>query len=169
MQSGDIFEQAIANSSPYHGKVAIISTLWNAKLVDQMVEDARTILLENLQNPHIEEYKVAGTIELAHAAATLMRGDTLFAGIIIIGAVIRGETPHFDYVCQNISTATALLNTKSDSVTPIIFGVLTVDNLVQAEERVYGKNGHQKKGELDAKSLLIQSNFLQNGRRHTSD
>ena len=69
---------------------------------------------------------------------------------ITLGAVIRGDTPHFDYVCKNITDGVLQLNLSLD--VPVIFGVLTVDNEQQAIERMGGKHGH--KGEEAALTAL---------------
>jgi len=67
-----------------------------------------------------------------------------------LGCVIRGETPHFDYVCQSVTQGVTLLNTRLP--VPVIFGVLTVENMRQAQERLGGMHGH--KGEEAAVTAL---------------
>jgi 6,7-dimethyl-8-ribityllumazine synthase len=61
--------------------------------------------------------------------------------IICIGCVIRGETPHFEYICQGVTQGITTVNLEYNS--PVIFGVLTVDNLEQAQERAGGKHGNK--------------------------
>ncbi len=134
------------------GKVAIVHTMWHHALMERMLIDALEVLstqsdLETLT------YEVAGTVELANTAYNLLQNPEI-DGIILMGAVVRGGTPHFDYVCDIISQAVATLNTRYKA--PTIFGVLTVNSVDEAEERVHGKNNHTPKGRLDALALLQQ-------------
>lgn len=88
----------------------------------------------------IRVWKVPGTVELVNAAAALInRGNT--NGVIVIGCVIRGDTPHFDYVCQHTAQGVAELNAKGK--TPVTFGVLTVNTYEQARERAGGRLGNK--------------------------
>ncbi len=150
---------ALKNPTDYNisGKVAIVTTMWHSELVQQMRQDALEVL-QTQEDLKVFNYEVMGTVELANAAIQLFHTSSL-KGIILMGAVIRGETPHFDYVCQIISQSVATLNTKH--VSPTIFGVLTVDTLEQAQDRVYGQNGHSPKGKLDALALLQQLSFIE--------
>ena len=68
-----------------------------------------------------------------------MRGE--YDAIIILGSVIRGETPHFDYICQGVTYGIAKLNTSSEI--PIIYGLLTTENMEQAKDRSGGKLGNK--------------------------
>ena len=64
-----------------------------------------------------------------------------YDAIIILGSVIRGETPHFDYICQGVTYGIATLNSKSEI--PVVYGLLTTDTLEQAKERTGGKLGNK--------------------------
>ena len=64
-----------------------------------------------------------------------------YDAIIILGSVIRGETPHFDYICQGVTAGIAQLNAKSEI--PVIYGLLTTDTLEQALDRCGGKYGNK--------------------------
>ena len=64
-----------------------------------------------------------------------------YDAIIILGSVIRGETPHFDYICQGVTYGIASLNATSEI--PIIYGLLTTDNMEQAKDRCGGKFGNK--------------------------
>ena len=77
---------------------------------------------------------------LVYAAARLVKYAPVDA-VIVIGCVIRGDTPHFDYVCQQVAEGTAHLNAQGE--VPVIFGVLTVDNLQQALDRAGGSLGNK--------------------------
>ncbi len=134
--------------------VAIVTTLWHSELVEQMYNDALLALHSTHNNTvRAQRHVVSGTVELAHAAHAILQSQK-YDGVIVMGAVIRGETPHFDYVCNIISQAVAILNTSF--LSPTIFGVLTVNTLQEAQERVNGENGHTAKGTLDALALLQQ-------------
>ena len=93
----------------------------------------------------IKMRSVPGTVELVNAAAIAMRAGERNGhkteAVIVIGCVIRGDTPHFDYVCQIAAQGTATLNAQGKA--PVIFGVLTVDNETQALERAGGALGNK--------------------------
>ncbi len=146
---------ALKDSSEFKisGKVAIVTTQWHHTLVGQMQKDALGVF-DTQKNLSVIQREVMGTVELANAAYNLLSSAHNIDGIILMGAVIKGETPHFDYVCDIVSSAIASLNTSF--MAPTIFGVLTVNSLEQAQDRVYGRSGHSPKGKLDALALLQQ-------------
>ena len=78
-----------------------------------------------------------------------------YDAIIILGCVIRGETPHFDYICQGVTAGIAQLNVKSEI--PIIYGLLTTENMEQAMDRSGGKLGN--KGEECAVVAIKMAKF----------
>ena len=90
------------------------------------------------ENIHVK--RVAGTFELVYGAhqMTLNGG---YDAIIILGSVIKGETPHFDYICQGVTYGIARLNAKSEI--PVIYGLLTTVDLQQAKDRSGGKYGNK--------------------------
>ena len=94
--------------------------------------------------------KVPGTFELPLAAQKLVELDFV-DGVICIGCVIQGETKHFDFICQ--ATANGIMNVGLKTNKPVMFGVLTTDNMEQALDRAGGKHGN--KGEEAAYSLLM--------------
>ena len=81
-----------------------------------------------------------GTVELTFAAQQLVK-NRLAGAVIVIGCVIRGDTPHFDYVCQSVTQGVTMLNATGD--VPVVFGVLTVDTEKQAIERCGGALGNK--------------------------
>jgi 6,7-dimethyl-8-ribityllumazine synthase len=94
---------------------------------------------------------VPGAIEIPFAInAYVNRAQFDAEAFIALGCIIKGDTPHFDYVCQSVTQGITLLNTQLDA--PVIFGVLTVNNEEQANERIGGKHGH--KGEEAAVTAL---------------
>lgn len=125
-------------------RVAIVKTEWNDSIVQLQTEGAKAIA--NEANAQItSEIIVPGSVEIPFAVkrlyeATKNQADAPEA-IITFGAVIRGGTPHFDYVCQMVTDGVLQLNLSLPI--PIIFGVLTLDNEEQAMERLGGSHGHK--------------------------
>ncbi len=78
-----------------------------------------------------------------------------YDALIVLGSVIKGDTPHFDYICQGVTTGIARLNTTSEI--PIIYGLLTTDNLQQALDRAGGKLGN--KGDECAVDAIKMAKF----------
>lgn len=124
-------------------RVGIIVTEWNNHITDKLLEGAVEELSNNgVAQSCITVEHVPGSFELIYAAQQLAKSG-LVDGIIIVGCVIRGDTPHFDYICQGVTQGIAELNTKGE--VPVIFGLLTVNNEEQAFERAGGKLGNKGK------------------------
>ncbi|MDR1543339.1 MAG: 6,7-dimethyl-8-ribityllumazine synthase [Prevotellaceae bacterium] len=122
-------------------KYAIVTADWNAEITHKLQDGAVAALLENgAKEENISVFHVAGTFELTFAAARLMRKN-IFDAIIVVGCVIRGDTPHFDYVCQGVTQGISALNAKGEI--PVIFSVLTTENLQQALDRSGGSLGNK--------------------------
>lgn len=120
-------------------RVTIVTAKWNAPITHALRDGALEVLDKaGVPRQNIRLIDVPGTVELVNAAAMCM--DQTDA-VIIIGCVIRGDTPHFDYVCQAATQGMATLNAQGR--TPVIFGVLTVENMQQALERAGGKLGNK--------------------------
>jgi 6,7-dimethyl-8-ribityllumazine synthase len=129
-------------------QVVLVYTEWNADIINELRNGAKKIL-DSFSTVTIREVKVPGAIELPFAIAELHRkkpADTYIA----LGCVIRGETPHFEYVCQSVTQGITHLNTTIN--TPVIFGILTVNQISEALDRLGGKHGH--KGEEAAIAAL---------------
>ncbi len=129
--------------------VVIVKTEWNAHIVDKLEEGCRNIFIDKKIN--YKTFVVPGAVEIpfaikAYAQSNQQKADAFIA----LATVIRGDTPHFKYVCSLITAGISALNTSLD--VPVIFGVLTVDNEQQALERVGGKHGN--KGEEAAIAAL---------------
>lgn len=137
------------------GKFYIITADWNPKITHSLRDGADSVLKSGgVKEKDIIHLKVAGTVELVNAAAYIVNcADT--AAVIIIGCVIRGDTPHFDYVCQIAAQGTAILNARGEA--PVIFGVLTVDNEQQALDRAGGNLGN--KGEEAGAAAIEMANL----------
>ena len=111
-------------------KIAVISARWHRDICQSMVAGAKRALAQaGINNP--EEIEVAGSFELPLAAQNAL--DAGADAAIVLGVVIRGETPHFDYVCQGVTDG--IMNLSLNRGKPIGFGVLTVDNREQAQAR----------------------------------
>jgi 6,7-dimethyl-8-ribityllumazine synthase len=129
--------------------VVIVVTEWNAHIVSKLKEGA----VSKLKDEGVE-YKVLtvpGAIEIPFAIKTYADHHARAAdAFIALGTVIRGDTPHFDYVCKYVTEGVLQLNMLLD--VPVIFGVLTVNDEQQASERVGGLHGH--KGEEAAVTAI---------------
>ena len=122
-------------------RYAIIVADWNSEITYAMAQGAvDTFLKHGVQEDNIDVLHVPGTVELTYGAARIMREERIDA-VIVIGCVIQGETPHFDYVCQSVTQGVATLNAQGK--VPVIFSVLTVLNQQQALERCGGKLGNK--------------------------
>lgn len=124
--------------------VAIIATEWNEKIVAAQISGAISIA-QKTQTTITHQLYVPGCFELPFACNRLYEetkgtSDAPQA-IIAFGAVIRGGTPHFDYVCKAVTEGIVQLNVQLPI--PVIFGVLTLDNEAQAWERLGGAHGHK--------------------------
>ena len=109
-------------------KIAVVSTNWNEEIINPMLEDCLSMLDE--YNVDMKAFVVPGAYELPFMAQNLCNK---FDAIILLGCIIKGETPHFEIISQSISDK--VLETSLDKNTPIIFGVLTTNNESEAEER----------------------------------
>lgn len=117
-------------------KVGIVSAKWNNKITDALLQGVVDRIVEaGYSNDDITICRVPGTVELTYAAAQMAKHGNVDA-VVMIGCVIRGGTPHFDYVCDNATQGCAILNATQD--VPIIFCVLTTDDEQQALDRAGG-------------------------------
>ena len=123
------------------GKFYVVTATWNKDITFPLSKGAYDTLLQaGVKDEDICLIAVPGTVELVNIAARCVHSDTA-AAVIVIGCVIRGDTPHFDYVCRIAADGVAKLN--SEGKAPVIFGVLTVENLLQAQERAGGRLGNK--------------------------
>lgn len=136
-------------------RVAIVSTLWNSEVTDKLRDGALAVFEhEGFAPEQVKTFQVPGAIELTFAASQLIESEA-FDAIIVLGCVIRGGTPHFDYVCQSVTQGVTSLNADCDI--PVIFGVLTVDNLQDALDRAGGALGN--KGAEAAEAAIRMVDF----------
>lgn len=138
-------------------RVCIIAARWNEFITSKLVEGARSTLREcGLSEDAVTLAWVPGAFEVPTAAR--WAADTgEYDAIICFGAVIRGETAHFEYVAGGAAEGIARI--ALDTGVPVIFGVLACENVQQALERVGGKEGH--KGEEAARAAIEMANLKQ--------
>lgn len=129
--------------------VVIVKTQWNEDIVNELEKGCKKILKAN--GVKFKSIVVPGAFEIPFMVKRLHEaGNKRAAAYIALAAVIRGDTPHFDYVCKGVTDGIMQLNLALD--VPTIFGVLTVDDEQQAVERLGGRHGH--KGEEAAVSAI---------------
>ena len=138
---------------PKDACIVIVHTEWNSETVDKLLEGCTKILHQYGMHNH-KIMTVPGAFEIPFAIKNFWdRYQNKFEkpqAFIALGCVLRGGTPHFDYVCKAVTDGILHLNLILP--VPSIFGVLTVDNQQQADERTGGIHGH--KGEESALSAL---------------
>jgi len=131
-------------------RVAILAARFNPEVTDRLVEGAHNALLAHGAAPSdIETWRVPGAWELPQAAARAVEADR-FDAIVALGCVIRGETPHFEYVCTEATLGLGAVARAAGI--PVAFGVLTTDNLQQALARA--GDGPENKGYESAVAVL---------------
>lgn len=138
---------------PQELQVVIVYTEWNEEIVGELLQGALKVL-RNFPEVEVLSCRVPGCIEIPHAIQRIPKALKPGA-VIAFGCVIRGETPHFDYVCQSVTQGITQLNITASY--PVIFGILTVDKEEQAWDRLGGKHGH--KGEEAAIAALKMSSL----------
>ena len=122
-------------------RYAIVVADWNSDITFARAKGALdTLRKHGVQDDNIDVLHVPGTVELTYGAAHIMKEERVDA-VIVIGCVIQGDTPHFDYVCQSVTQGVAALNAQGK--VPVIFSVLTVLNQQQALDRAGGKLGNK--------------------------
>lgn len=131
-------------------KIAIVVAEWNEEITESLYEGALNALLDmGLKKKNIIRKNVPGSFELSLGAQFMAQKKDV-AGVICLGCVIQGETPHFDYICQAVANGITNVNLKFNK--PVAFGVLTTLNKKQALERAGGKYGN--KGEEAAVTVI---------------
>ncbi|AFR35278.1 6,7-dimethyl-8-ribityllumazine synthase [Riemerella anatipestifer] len=139
--------------------IGIVVSEWNDFVTFNLRDAAiETLLKEGVKKDKIKIYYVPGAFELSYAAMRLCAEQRYFDAVITIGCVIRGETPHFDYVCQGVTQGITACNTQTD--TPTIFCVLTDDTKEQSIARSGGSLGN--KGVEAAVTALKMVDFKKN-------
>ena len=137
------------NTSKKNIKIGIVVSKWNSNITEQMLEGALAALRGNgVTEEDITVIKCPGSFEIPLTADYLLN-KTDVDGVIALGVVIRGGTPHFEYVCNAVTKGVIELNLKYQK--PVAFGVLTTDDVKQAIDRAGAKGN---KGGEAALALL---------------
>ena len=141
--------------------IVLVKTEWNAAIADELEKGA----IAELQKHHVKKIIsviVPGAVEIPFAIKSFWENSKKKKrpdAFIALGCIVRGDTPHFEYVCKAVTDGVVQLNLSLP--VPVIFGVLTVNNDEQAKERIGGKHGH--KGEEAAitalKMITLQQSF----------
>lgn len=147
--------------------VVIVRTEWNAAIVDALEEGCRKAL-QRAGAKVQEVITVPGAFEIPFGIKAYWEvhkyKDDRPKAFIALGCVLRGDTPHFEYVCRAVTDGILQLNMSLP--VPTIFGVLTVDNQQQAGERIGGKHGH--KGEEAAITAIKMISLIQTFKQPTA-
>jgi 3,4-dihydroxy 2-butanone 4-phosphate synthase / GTP cyclohydrolase II len=125
-------------------KIAIIKTNWNKEIIDFLSEEYRKYLQNyGIKDYNIDEYIVPGAYELPFQAKYIIKNNPIkYNAIICIGAVIKGETPHFEYISNAVSMG--IMNLQLEIDIPIIYGVLSCYDYKQAQDRTKGEKALQE-------------------------
>lgn len=140
--------------------VVLVKTEWNSEIVDELENGCKRIF---------EQYRVdyrtvivPGAVEIPFAIQQCWSNNNAPTAFIALGCIVRGGTPHFDYVCQSVTHGVTELNLSMQ--VPVIFGVLTVDTMEQAKERIGGIHGHKgEEAAITALKMMVLNQFLKEG------
>ena len=136
--------------------IAIVASRWNDLMVNKLIEgDRDTLTRHGVKEENIDLAMVPGCFELPLAAQKLAESSR-YDAIVCLGAVIRGATPHFDYVAGEAAKVIAQVSNKTG--VPVAFGVLTCDTIEQAIERSGSKGGN--KGVEAALAAIEMANLM---------
>ncbi|MDQ6975173.1 MAG: 6,7-dimethyl-8-ribityllumazine synthase [Mariprofundaceae bacterium] len=140
-----------------HGmRVGIVVSRFNSVITKALLIGAQSALRQHgCKDEAMTIVHVPGAFEIGTIAMAMVK-NTRFDAIVCLGCVIRGDTAHFDYVCQGVMNAIGALALRGD--VGVGNGVLTVDTLAQAHERIGGKHGH--KGEEAALTAIVVASAL---------
>lgn len=138
-------------------RFGIVVSQWNENITEALLIGALSTLTANgVSKEDIRVMRVPGSFELTYASQKMAK--TGVDAVIAIGCVIKGDTPHFDYICEGVTNGIAYLNATLD--VPVIYGIITTNNLQQAIDRCGGRLGN--KGDEAAVTAIKMADF----RRH---
>ncbi|MCY2951335.1 MAG: 6,7-dimethyl-8-ribityllumazine synthase [Planctomycetota bacterium] len=146
-------------------RVGIVAARFNAKVVDALLEGCLKKLRKlGVGGKRVEVERVPGAFEIPLVAKAMARTKK-FGAVICLGAVIRGETPHFDLVAGECARGVA--EVSREEMLPVIFGVLTTNNEEQAWDRCGGKHGHvgEQAAEAAVEMMGVMRRILGNDER----
>lgn len=141
-------------------RFGIVVAEWNSDITEALFQDAAATLRKaHVHTSSIERINVPGTFELPFGAALLAKKKNIDV-IIAIGCVIKGDTPHFDYICSSVSQS--LQDVSLQYLKPVVFAVLTTLTKKQAKERTNGK--HSRKGVEAAITAIRMAGLARNAK-----
>lgn len=131
-------------------KIAVVVADFNSTVTSQLKDGAvGTLIKFGVSEDQVDVYHVPGAFEIPFVTKKLLATEK-YDGIMTLGAVIKGETDHYDLICQNVTNGIMQLNMQGE--VPVTFGILTTDNIEQAMQRAGLKMGNE--GASTAQSLL---------------
>jgi 6,7-dimethyl-8-ribityllumazine synthase len=128
--------------SPQQVRIGVVVSQWNNTITDALLEGALDTLQEyKVPKGNITVRRVPGSFELPSAAVMMLEADEKMDAVICLGCIIQGETRHFEFIAQAV--ADGIMKAAIDYATPVIFGVLTCNDMQQAIDRSGGKHGNK--------------------------
>jgi len=154
-----VFETA---DIPADARIAIVAARFNAHITDELFAGCvKKLQAMGIGLDRITTHRVPGAFELP-VAAKMLADTSLFAAVICIGCVVRGDTPHFEYVAGE--TARGIQQVAIDTGVPIIFGVLTTNTEQQALDRTGGSHSHAGENAAEAAvEMIVLSEKIRSG------
>jgi 6,7-dimethyl-8-ribityllumazine synthase len=141
--------------------VILVKTEWNAAIVDELENGCKKMLEQ--YGVRFGTIVVPGAVEIPFAIQQCWANSNAPSAFIALACVIRGDTPHFDYVCQSVTQGVTQINLSIE--VPTVFGVLTVDTLEQANERIGGRHGHKgEEAAVTAIKMIVLNQQLKEGK-----
>lgn len=162
VSNSKLFETIEGIQSIKDALIVLVKTEWNSGIVDELERGCLRVCAEN--NIKTRTIVVPGAVEIPFAIQQCWNNDNTPSAFIALGCVVRGGTPHFEYVCQSVTQGVTQLNLSLP--VPVIFGVLTVDTDEQAKERTGGVHGHKgEEAAITAIKMMVLNSQLQNGNK----
>lgn len=135
------YDLTLADFDVDGARIAIVASRFNQNTVEALLEGVmQTLTKHGVPASGIEVFQVPGAFEIPQTTRRVVRTGR-FDAVITLGAVIRGDTPHFEYIAASCANGIAQVALEEDL--PVIFGVLTVDNQAQADARTGGSEGNK--------------------------
>jgi 6,7-dimethyl-8-ribityllumazine synthase len=142
-------------------RFAIVASRWNDSLVSRLIDGALDALKESSADDEaVQIFRVPGCFEIPLCALKAAESGK-FDAVICLGVIIRGDTPHFEYVAGETSRGISQVSLRTG--VPLLFGIITADNPAQANDRAGAK--HDNKGYEAAKAAIEVANLYQNSFR----
>ena len=147
-------------------RIGISTTRWNKDIIDSLKSGIKDALTEcKVEEGNIFETEVPGAFELPLAARFLAMSGTVDA-VVCVGCLIKGDTMHFEYIADTVSSG--IMNVGLTTSTPVVFGVLTVNDEQQARDRAFGPNNHGISwGKTAVEMALLRQSALGQGKKST--